>query len=323
MSKHTIVFLDRDTIAPQINVRRPDFPHTWTEFDRTSAEQAVERLAEATICINNKVPLRRETLEKLPKLKLIAMAATGTDCVDKDYCQEAGIVVSNIRGYAVNTVPEHTFALILSFARQIIPFRQDVIDGEWIKADQFCFFNQPIWELHGKRLGIIGEGSIGQSVAALARGFGMEPVFAAHKGVSGLGPLYTPWDEVLETADVITLHCPLMPQTQDMLAWPEFQKMKRKPLIVNTARGGLIVEDDLVRALDEDLIRGAAIDVTMPEPPPLDHPLMKIAGRPNVIFTPHIAWASDEAQQVLVDQMIDNIENFESGAPTNVVEGSF
>jgi len=323
MPEHSIVFLDRDTIAPQVTVRRPEFPHTWTEYDRTSADQAVERLAGATICINNKVPLSGETLAKLPHLKLISMAATGTDCVDKAYCQEAGIVVSNIRGYAVHTVPEHTFALILAFARQIIPFRQDVIDGEWIKADQFCFFNQPIWELHGKRLGIIGEGSLGQSVAALARAFGMEPVFAAHKGVSGLGPLYTPWEEVLETADVLSLHCPLIDQTRGLLAWPEFQRMKKMPLIVNTARGGLIVEEDLVRALDEGLIRGAAIDVTFPEPPPADHPLMKVAARPNVIFTPHIAWASDEAQQVLADQMIDNIENFERGEPSNVVEGAF
>lgn len=322
MTAPKIVFLDRDTIAPQTAVRRPDFDHDWAEHPRTTPEQAVERLKGATICINNKVPLRRETLAQLPDLKLIAMAATGYDCLDLEACTERGIVVSNIRGYAVHTVPEHAFALILAFARQILNYRQSVIDGRWIEADMFCFFDHPIWELHGKRLGIVGEGSLGSSVGELAKAFGMQPVFAAHKGVSGLGPLYTPWDEVLETSDVITLHCPLTPATRGVLDWTEFQKMKRKPLIVNTARGGLIVEEDLVRALDDGLIRGAAIDVTLPEPPPLDHPMMKIADRPNVIFTPHIAWASDEAMQTLADQLIDNVENFVRGTPSNVVVGA-
>ncbi|CCQ74215.1 D-2-hydroxyacid dehydrogenase [Magnetospira sp. QH-2] len=319
MTAHTIVFLDRDTIAPQINLRHPAFDHQWVEHDRTSVDQVIERLAGATVCINNKVPLRREILEQLPNLELIAMAATGTDCIDKEYCAEAGITLSNIRGYADHTVPEHTFALILAFARQILAYRQDVIDGKWIKADQFCFFDHTIWELHGKRLGIIGKGSLGTGVAALAKAFGMKPMFAAHKGSTGMGAPYTPWDDVLETADVLTLHCPLTPATKGLLGWTEFQAMKKRPLIVNTARGGLINDDDLVRALDENLIRGAAIDVSMPEPPTMDHPMMRIADRPNVIFTPHVAWASDEAMQALADQLIDNIENFVRGEPSNVV----
>ncbi|MCL2385846.1 MAG: D-2-hydroxyacid dehydrogenase, partial [Alphaproteobacteria bacterium] len=305
-----IVFLDRGTIAPQIRMGLPSFGHTFQEFDQTKPAEVVARAQPATILINNKVQLTAEILGQLPRLKLIAMAATGTDCVDKTFCLRHGIAVSNIRGYAVNTVPEHTIALILALKRNIVAYREDVLAGEWQKAGQYCFFNHSIHDLSGKKLGVIGEGALGQSVATLARAFGMQVMFAAHKGVSGLGPLYTPWDEVIETSDVITLHSPLIPATRGMIAYPEFQRMKRKPILVNAARGGLIVEEDLERALDEGLISGAGIDVTMPEPPPADSVIMRIAKRPNVIVTPHIAWASDEAQQTLVDQLFDNIENF-------------
>ncbi len=320
---HKIVFLDRSTIAPQIRLRKPDFAHELIEYDRTSPEQVVERLRGASIVINNKVALTAGILAQLPELRLIAVAATGTDCIDKAYCQQNGIAVSNIRGYAINTVPEHTFALILALRRSIVAFREDVIRGEWQKSGQFCFFNHPIHDLQGARLGIIGEGVLGQRVAEIGRAFGMIPMFAAHKGKSGLGPLYTPWDQVLETSDIITVHSPLTPETRGMLAMPEFRAMKRKPLIVNTARGGLVNEEDLVRALDEGLISGAGFDVTMGEPPALDNPLMKAASRPNVILTPHVAWASDEAQQTLSDQLIDNIENFVRGTPSNLVQGAY
>jgi glycerate dehydrogenase len=320
---HKIVFLDRATIAPQVRLRRPSFDHVLIEHLRTLPEELVARLAGASIAIVNKVALPGDVLARLPDLRLIAVAATGTDCVDKSYCQRNAVAVANIRGYAVNTVPEHTFALILALRRNIIAYRNDVLAGEWQRAGQFCFFNHPIRDLAGARLGIIGEGVLGQRVAELSRAFGMVPLFAAHKGVQGLGPLYTPWQEVMETSDVITLHSPLTPQTRGMIAMPEFQAMKRRPLIVNTARGGLVDENDLVRALDAGLIAGAGFDVAAEEPPSMDSPLMRAAGRPDVIVTPHVAWASDEAQQALADQLIDNIENFVAGRPTNLVEGAY
>ena len=320
---HHIVFLDRGTIAPQIRLRAPAFPHTIVEHQRTAPAEVADRLAGATIAITNKVRVTAEIMEALPDLKLIAVAATGTDCVDKAYCRQHGIAVSNIRGYALATVPEHAFALMLALRRSIIPFRADVIDGEWQKSEQFCFFNHPIHNLAGARLGIIGEGVLGQRVAEIARAFGMIPMFAAHKGKTGLGPLYTPWEEVLETSDIITLHSPLLPETRGMIGLAEFRQMKRRPLIINTARGGLVVEGDLEAALDQGLIGGAAFDVATSEPPAADDPLMRIARRPNVIVTPHIAWASDEAQQTLADQLIDNIENFVRGEPTNLVTGAY
>jgi glycerate dehydrogenase len=318
-----IVFLDRATVAPQIHFRRLSFPHGFVEWDRTDPSEVVERAAGADIVVTNKVRLDRAVLEQLPGLRMVAVAATGTDCVDKTWCREHGIAVSNIRGYALATVPEHTFALMLALSRSVVPYRADVADGAWQRAGQFCFFDHPIRDLCGARLGIVGEGVLGQRVAEIAKAFGMKTMFAAHKGRTGLGPLYTPWDEVMETSDVITLHSPLLPETRGMIDLAEFRKMKRRPLLINTARGGLVVERDLVTALDEGLISGAGFDVAGSEPPAPDDPLMSITGRPNVIVTPHVAWASQEAQQTLVDQLLDNIENFVAGHPSNLVQGAF
>jgi glycerate dehydrogenase len=320
---HKIVFLDRATIAPQIQLRRPNFEHQYVEHAYTSSDQVAERLDGASIAITNKAPITAATLERLSALRLVAVAASGTDCVDKAACQARGVTVVNIHAYAVNTVPEHTFALILALRRNLVAYRESVLHGRWQESGQFCFIDHPIRDLAGARLGIIGEGVLGQRVAELGRAFGMVPLFAAHKGKSGLGPLYTPWQEVLETSDVITLHSPLTKDTRGMIAMPEFEAMQRRPLIVNTARGGLVDEADLVRALDAGLITGAAFDVVDGEPPSPDNPLMRAASRHNVILTPHVAWASDEAQQALADQVMDNVEKFVAGRPTNVVLGAY
>jgi glycerate dehydrogenase len=314
-----IVFLDRATIGPSVDLRRPQFEHEWIEHEATSGDEVVGRLTDATIAITNKVPIREAALAGLPELKMIAVAATGYDVVDVAACRQRGVVVANVRGYAVHSVPEHTFALILALRRSLIGYRQDVMAGEWQKAGQFCFFNHPIRDLHGATLGIIGEGAIGQAVARLGEAFGMRTLYAAHKGVEGLGPLYTPFDEVLETSDVITLHAPLMPSTRNVLAIPEFRKMKRRPLLINASRGGLVHETDLVQALDEGLISGIGFDCLTSEPPAPDHPFWPILDRPNVIVTPHVAWASAEAMQTLWEQVIDNLENFHRGEPSNVV----
>ena len=317
---HHIVFLDRDTVAPQIIVRRPAFAHSWQEYDRTRPDQVIDRLKDATIAIVNKVKIGADHLAKLPNLKLIAAAATGTDNYDLAACKTRGITVSNIRGYAVSAVPEHTFALMLAVMRAVGPYREDVKNGEWKKADQFCFFNHRINDLHGKRLCIFGGGSIGASVARIAEAFGMEAVFAARRGASDIKAGYVSFDEVLETADVLTFHMPLTPETRGLIGMDEFRRMKKKPLIVNTARGGIIADADLAEALQDGLIRGAGIDVMDAEPPADDDPLMAMLGtHPNLVITPHVAWASDEAMQTLCDQLIDNIENFVNGSPSNVV----
>lgn len=317
-----VVFLDRDTIAPQTVLRAPGFAHTLETHARTAPDQVVERIADADIVLVNKVRLGAQELAAAPRLKMIALAATGSDNVDLQACNERGIVVSNIRGYAVRTVPEHVFALMFALQRSIVAYRQSVQAGRWQQAAQFCYFDYPVRDLAGSNLGIIGAGALGQAVAQIGRALGMNVRFAAHKGRTDMGALYTPFDTILAESDVITLHCPLTEHTRHLLGEAEFAKMARKPLIINTARGALIDDHALAAALRSGQISGAGIDVTVPEPPPADHPLMQLLDLPNFILTPHVAWASNEAMQTLADQLIDNIEAFVAGRPRNVLAGA-
>lgn len=314
-----IVFLDRDTLSPETQLRRPGFAHTWQAWGRTTAEQAAERIANADIVIVNKVKLPEFTLAQAPRLKMIAVAATGTDNIDLAACAARGVVVSNIRGYAIRSVPEHTFALIFALRRSICAYHDAVRAGRWQEAAQFCFFDHPIRDLAGSTLGIVGDGELGQSVAAVGRALGMRVLFSGHKGRSGQGRLYTPFEQLLSEADILTLHCPLNERTRHMIGAPEFAQMARRPLLINTARGGLVDEAAVGAALDAGWISGAAFDVTSAEPPPADHPFMALLDRPNFVLTPHVAWASAQAIQALADQLIDNIEAFAAGAPRHQV----
>lgn len=315
-SAHKIVFLDRASL--KANVRRPAGAQAYTEHQKTAPEEVVQRLAGATVAITNKVPLRGETLAQLPQLKMIAVAATGYDVIDVPYCREHGIAVANIRNYAVHTVPEHAFALILALRRSILAYRADVEAGVWNKSDQFCFFTHPIGDLHGATLGIIGEGAIGQGTAAIARGFGMKVLFADHEPPKAPGVEFTPMAEVLAQSDVLSLHCPLTPSTKNIIGYEQMQQMKRSALLINTSRGGLVEEAALIRALDEGLIAGAGFDVLTTEPPRNGHPLLDVR-RHNFILTPHVAWASDGAMQFLADQLIDNIDRWAEGRPQHLV----
>ena len=192
-----VVFLDRDTLSPETALRELSFPHELEVFDRTTAEQVAERIADADIVITNKAPVREAALAGAKRLRLVAVAATGTDIVDVKACAARGITVSNIRNYAVNTVPEHTFALLLALRRSILPYRQSVARGRWREAAQFCYFDYPIRDLAGSTLGVIGDGVLGKSVAKLGEAFGMKVLFSDYKGTTGMGPLYTPFEEVL------------------------------------------------------------------------------------------------------------------------------
>jgi glycerate dehydrogenase len=313
---HKIVFLDRSTLQAQ--VRRPTFEHAWQEHAVSNLGELEERLRDATIAITNKVPLRADTLQRLSKLRLIAVAATGYDVVDIAHCRAHGIAVANIRNYAVHTVPEHVFALITALRRNLLAYRQDVESGRWQQIDQFCFFDHPIRDLHGATLGIIGEGVLGQGTANIARAFGMKVLFADHAPPKAEGVVFTPFADVLAQSDVISLHVPLTPETRNMIGIEQFRKMKRTAILINTARGGLVDERALVQALTEGLIAGAGFDVLSKEPPKEGNPLLDLR-LPNFILTPHVAWASDGAMQFLADQLIDNIEAFVRGSPQNLV----
>jgi glycerate dehydrogenase len=311
-----VVFLDRDSLKAK--VRKPSCATEYVEYAKTPVEEIVPRLKNATVAIVNKVPMRAQMLEQLPHLKMIAVAATGYDVVDVGYCKEHGIAVANIRNYAIHTVPEHAFALILALRRNLLAYRQDVENGVWNKSDQFCFFTHDIGDLYGSTLGIIGEGAIGQATAAIGRAFGMRVLFADHPPPKVEGVTFTPHEQVLAESDVISLHCPLMPSTRNLINIDAFRRMKRNALLINTARGGLVDEAALIQALDEGLIAGAGFDVLTVEPPRNGHPLLDVR-RPNFILTPHIAWASDGAMQFLADQLIDNIELWCAGKPQHLV----
>ncbi len=317
-----VVILDRDTISPETVLRPLSFRHQLEVFDRTAAEQVAGRIADADIVITNKAPVREAALDGAKRLRLIAVAATGTDMVDVKAAGARGITVSNIRNYAANTVPEHTFALILALRRSILPYRESVGRGRWREAAQFCYFDYPIRDLAGSTLGLIGDGVLGKAVAKLGEAFGMKVLFSDYKGTTGMGPLYTPFWDVLRQSDVITLHTPLLPSTRNLIGAAEFAAMERKPLLINTARGGLVDEAALVTALRTGQIAGAGFDVVTTEPPPDDHPLVQLLELPNFILTPHVAWASQEAIQGLADQLIDNVEAFWAGSPRNLVTPS-
>jgi len=310
------VFLDASTCIADI--RRPKFDHQWKDYPATGSDQTMERLKNATIAITNKVVLNRSILQQLPELKMVAVAATGTDNVDIECCRERGIVVSNIRDYSVHTVPEHVFMLILALRRNLLAFHADVRNGAWQASTQFCLFTHPVNDLYGTKLGIIGKGAIGKAVELIALAFGMKVLFAEHKGVSEIRPGYTAFDTVLQDCDVITLHLPLNPHTRHLIGAAEFARMQKHALLINTARGGLVDEVALLDALRSGQIGGAGFDVLIKEPPTGGNPLLEL-NLPNFILTPHIAWSGRTAMQALADQLIDNIEAYVAGSPRNRV----
>lgn len=314
--KHKIVFLDRKSLIA--NMRPPSFAHDWVDYDQTGPDEVVARIQDATIVISNKVKLSGEILAQVPSVKMIAVAATGTDIIDLAYCKANGIVVSNIRGYAVHTVPEHAFMLMLALRRNVLGWREDLRAGLWQEADQFCLFTRPMNDLHGSTLGLVGYGSLGHGMRTLAEAFGMKVLVAEHKGAASVREGYTAFDTVLREADVISLHTPLTAETRHMIAAREFGLMKPSAILINTARGNLVDEAALLEALQSKRIAGAGFDVLAIEPPREGNPLLDL-DLPNFILTPHVAWSSREAMQTLADQLVDNIEAFVAGRPQNRV----
>jgi glycerate dehydrogenase len=311
-----IVFLDRSTLIA--NIRRPTFKHEWTEYAMTAPVEIVERLKGATIVITNKVPLREAELIELPELKFIAVAATGVDIIEMDYCRKRNLPVSNVRNYARHAVPEHVMMLILSLRRNLISYRDDVERGAWAEANGFCLLTHTIRDLHNSTLGIIGYGALGQSVEQLALCFGMRVLVSEHKNARTIREGRISFEETLRASDILSLHCPLNDETRGLIGRVEFEMMRSCALLINTARGGLVNEQALVEALRSGLIAGAGFDVLTKEPPREGNPLLEL-NLPNFILTPHIAWASREAMQALANQLIDNIEAFVKGTPQNLV----
>src|SRR5215207_5959414 len=302
-----IVFVEHDTL--RATLRRPSFEHTMHYYFEPNHGDLMELLKDATVVIVNKTPLRAEVLERLPGLKLIAVVATGTDNIDLEFCRARGIEVRNVRGYAGETVPEHVMMMTLALSRNLLGYREDVRAGLWHRSDQFCLQTHWVRDLYGSTLGIVGYGTLGRGVERLGRAFGMEVLISEHKGAEEVREGRTPFDEVMRRSDVLTLHVPLNEETRNLIGREELVLMKRTAFLINCARGGVVDEWALAGALRKGRIGGAGVDVLSTEPPGLGNPLLD-PDLPNIIVTPHVAWAGDRAQKELADRLVDNIEEF-------------
>ena len=313
------VFLDRASLDQgDLN-----FSHLQSSLDEwqihtASDDQHVEeRIRDAEVVVSNKVVLTAGHISRAKRLKLICVAATGTNNVDLAAAQKQGIAVCNVRAYATPSVVQHVFALILNLLRRIPDYQRAVQQGRWQQSDQFCLLDYPIAELQEKILGIVGYGELGQAVARAAGCFGMQVRVAQRPGSDVVAGDRTPLPSLLPEIDILTLHCPLSENTRSLIGKSELQLMKPDALLINTARGGIVDEAALAEALRHRQIGGAGIDV-LSEEPPRENPLFASDLR-NLILTPHIAWASRAARQRLLDQVADNIIAFYAGIVQNLV----
>lgn len=279
--------------------------------------QAIARIGSSEIVLVNKVPITREILDACPSIRLICVLATGYNVVDCQACAQRGIPVTNVPAYGTAAVAQFTMALILELCHRVGLHNHSVHQGDWCRSETFCYWLTPQMELAGKTLGIIGYGRIGQAAGALARAFGME-VLAYHPRRNLSGEPYVELDTLLERSDILSLHCPLFPETQHLINRETIAKMKDGAMLINTARGALVEESALAQALNAGKLRGAAVDVVSQEPMTPDNPLLSCK---NCIITPHIAWAPVESRQRLLDCVVENIRSYLAGHPQNVVNG--
>lgn len=316
MSATIATFLDASSIA--CAARQPASIDVWRTFDLTRDEQVAERIGDSHVLITNKARLPQATIATAPNLELVIVAATGYDIIDLAACRAKGVTVCNSPGYSVSSVPEHALALMLAIARRLLPLSREAGDGTWAAADNFCLHTHTAIELAGRRVGIIGAGSLGRATGRLCAAIGMEVCYLArHDGKKDELPRL-PLDELLASCDVISLHCPLTAANHHLLDAAALAKLKDGAIVVNTARGALIEPKALIAALEAGRLGGAAIDVLETEPPPADHPLLRCR-HPRLIVTPHVGWASLEAQQRLVAMICATCDSYFAGKPQFVV----
>jgi glycerate dehydrogenase len=313
-AKPTAAFLDFATLGPNVDTKALEALVDVRYHDCSDLFEVGPRLTDCEIAIVNKSKVGGDAIRESKRLKLIALSATGSDNVDIATAKQCGVAVANIRDYCSTALAQHVFALILGLTQQIGGYAALVRRGAWQESRTFAMFDYPIRELTDKTLGIVGSGPLGQAVARLGQAFGMHIAISARLGTprDQVPPDRVHFDTLLEQADVLSLHCPLNATTQHMISAPQLKRMKRDALLINTARGGLIDSEALAEALRAGEIGGAGIDVLATEPPPDDHPLLA-PDIPNLVVTPHVAWAAQEARQRALDQVTENIADFLRG----------
>ena len=286
-------------------------------YKRSNREETILRLQDADIAVVNKTILDRDILEKLPHLRYIAVTATGYNNLDVPFIKEKKIPTSNVTNYGSYAVAQHAFALLLELTNLVGLHNQECRQGKWYQSSDFCFWSQPMTELYGKKIGIIGLGHIGSKMAEMAKAFGMEVFYHGRvdKNIPGYTYLSTP-QEIFSSCDVISLHCALNEQTNQIVNSASLSYFKPNAILINTSRGGLIQEEDLLNALDQGQIRGVGLDVLSEEPP---RKLNSLINHPRCIVTPHNAWAAQETRQRMLDITIDNIKSFLQGNPKNLI----
>lgn len=290
-----------------------------TVYDRTPAELTIERIGDAEIIYTNKTVIDEKIIKACPGIRFIGVLATGYNVVDVEAAKQKGIPVANVPAYSTTAVSQFTIALLLELCHHIGAHSDSVLKGDWAKSQDYCYWNYPLIELAGKTMGIIGFGKIGQETAKIAQALGMNILAYSRSKNTALESdscKYVELDELLASSDVITLHCPLFPETEGIINKDTIAKMKDGVLIINDSRGPLVVETDLRDALNSGKVAGAAVDVVSAEPIKPDNPLLSAK---NIIITPHIAWAPKESRQRLMETAVGNLKSFLAGEPVNIV----
>ncbi len=281
----------------------------WQRYPDTDHAQREQHLAGAAVAVANRIEFDRSLLQKLDALQLILLTATGTDKVDMEYCRQHGITVMHVNDYCTASVAQHVFSLLLALTTRLIPYQQATHNKRWVPGSSFSSLEYPIHELEGQTLGLVGYGALARGVEKIAMAFGMQVLIAERVGAKQIRPGRMALHELLPVVDVLSLHCPLTEQTRHLIGKKEFESMKPSAVIINTSRGAVINNLELANALKQGDIGGAGLDVLDSEPPPAEHPLL-VDDIPNLIITPHIAWASVEARQRVVDQVSDNLQQW-------------
>jgi len=313
------VVLDLDSLSNNdlnLDKLKQCLPH-WTFYGNTKPEEVYSRIKNSDVVVSNKVILDEDILSRAKHIKLVCIAATGTNNIDLKAAQKYAISVCNITRYATHSVPEHVFRLILSLYGRLMENSAASIQGQWSQSAYFCLLDYPPQDLHGKTIGIVGYGDLGQAVAKIAASFDMK-VLIAKRDENDHREGRLSLSELLPQVDILTLHCPLTEDNYQLISSEQFKLLPENALLINTARGPLVDEAALLSALKKNQIAGAGLDVLSVEPPPLDHPLLN-SGLKNLIITPHIAWASQQSRQRLLDQVADNILAFKQGKPRNIL----